>query len=235
MSSGLYDRARFRLSGDHCLLAEYGDQVNLVVNEKVRRMTAAILQQSLPGVEQVVPSYTTLAVTYRSDDISHDALTRWLWDLEANLDRTCLPEARVVEIPVCYGGDLGPDLEFVAAHNGISPQEVVEIHSREAYHIYAIGFAPGFCYLGGLDPRVQAPRLSTPRTRVPAGSVGIAGSQTGVYPQASPGGWRLIGQTPMRLFAPERPDPVMYRAGDKIRFYPISLAVFQQIQAQEAP
>ncbi|HSM75569.1 MAG TPA: 5-oxoprolinase subunit PxpB [Desulfobacterales bacterium] len=232
--TGLYDRARFRVSGERCLLAEYGGGVDLATNDKVRRMAASILQHRRPGIEGVVPSYSTLAVLYDPIQIDFSILTQWLWELEAGLDRARLPQPRIVEIPVSYGGAFGPDIAFVAAHNQIGVPEVVEIHSRTTYPIYAVGFAPGFCYLGGLDPRLHTPRLETPRTRVPAGSVGIAGAQTGVYPQASPGGWRLIGRTPLRLFAPERPAPVLYQAGDKIRFRAISEAEFRDLSRREA-
>lgn len=232
-STGLYERARFRISGDRCLLAEYGSGIAVEINDKVRRMTASILRQKRPGIEGVVPSYTTLSVLYDPLGMDFATLTRWLWELEADLDQTDLPAPRVVEVPVCYGGDFGPDLEFVATHNGLQVPEVVAIHSGATYHIYAVGFAPGFCYLGGLDRRVHVPRLPTPRTEVPAGSVGIAEAQTGVYPQTSPGGWRLIGRTPLRLFDPQRAEPVPYQAGDKIRFRPISADEFEAFSNRE--
>jgi KipI family sensor histidine kinase inhibitor len=123
----------------------------------------------------------------------------------------------------------------VAEHHRLTPAEVVEIHSRALYPIYAVGFAPGFCYLGGLDPRLHTPRLPTPRTRVPAGSVGIAEAQTGVYPSDSPGGWRLIGRTPLSLFNPSKADPFLYQAGDRIRFVPISEADYDRLRAAERP
>ncbi|MFZ7128580.1 MAG: 5-oxoprolinase subunit PxpB [Desulfobacterales bacterium] len=232
-SARLYERAQFRISGDRCLLAEYGSGISVEINDKVRRMTASIQRQRLPGIEGVVPSYTTLSVLYDPVTLDFSTLTGWLWELESGLDQTDLPEPRVVEIPVCYGGDFGPDIDFVATHNRLRVPEVIEFHSGATYHIYAVGFAPGFCYLGGLDSRVHTPRLPTPRTQVPAGSVGIAEAQTGVYPQPSPGGWRLIGRTPLRLFDPERPEPVLYQAGDKIRFRPISMDEFEDLSTRE--
>lgn len=222
MSAVLYERGRFRLSGDRAVLVEYGEGVDPAVNAKVRRMADLIRRCALRGVEAVVPSYRTLAVVYDPLEISLSEIQEKLRGLEREAAVADFAAPRVVEIPVCYGGPFGPDIGFVADHNGLTVDEVVQIHTATIYHIYAVGFAPGFCYLGGLDPRLHTPRLETPRTKVVAGSVGIAGAQTGVYPQDSPGGWRLIGRTPLKLFAPERPNPFLYEAGDKIRFKAIS-------------
>jgi inhibitor of KinA len=137
-----------------------------------------------------------------------------------------LPAPRVVEIPVCYGGELGPDLEDVAAKHGISPDEVVSIHSSGDYLVYMVGFMPGFAYLGGLSERIATPRRSSPRTAVPAGAVGIGGQQTGVYPMVSPGGWNLIGRSPRKIFDIARDEPSLLAAGDRVRFRPISRADF---------
>ena len=158
-----------------------------------------------------------------------EALSR----LEGRLSEECLSEPEVIEIPVYYGGTCGPDLAFVAEHAGVSEEDAIALHSRVEYPIYMIGFAPGFCYLGGLDERLITPRLETPRTMVEAGSVGIANAQTGMYPSASPGGWQLIGRTPLRLFAPEREKPFLYQPGDRIRFVPISEDEYRQIAARE--
>ncbi len=220
----------FRISGDRCLLAVYGRGVDLAVNEKVRQMTTLLTSgQPQPGIVAAVGSYCTLSVTYDPLLIGFQELTGLLLGMEKTLGQATVPEAKTVDIPVCYGDDFGPDLDFVAGHNNLSTDEVVCLHSAAAYRIYAIGFAPGFCYLGGLDPRLHAPRLDTPRLNVAAGSVGIAGSQTGVYPLTSPGGWRLIGRTPLRLFAPERQQPILYKPGDTIRFRSISTDEFQHL------
>ncbi len=219
----------FRMSGDRSLLAIYGTGVDRVVNEKVRRMAALLIGNPHPGIDAVVGSYCTLLLHYNPLLIGFQELATLLLDLEKNLDKTTLAKARTVDIPVCYGGEFGPDIDFVAQHNQISTNEGIALHSAADYHIYAIGFAPGFCYLGGLDPRLQTPRLATPRQNVTAGSVGIAGNQTGVYPLASPGGWRLIGRTPLRLFAPERQHPLPYQTGDTIRFRPVSEDEFQYL------
>lgn len=229
MASSPSAQARFRISGDRALLAVYGEGIDPAVNERVRRMAILINDLHHPAIEAVVPSYCTLAIHYNPVEIGWAELTALLQGLELRLDEAVVPEAAAVDIPVCYGGELGPDLAFVAAHNGISPEEVIRRHSGVAYRIYAIGFAPGFCYLGGLDPRIHAPRLTTPRLQVPAGSVGIAGSQTGVYPLTSPGGWQLIGRTPLRLFALERTRPIPYQPGDAIRFRPVTVEEFARL------
>jgi inhibitor of KinA len=234
MSDTMYDKARFRYSGDRALLVQYGQGVDLEVNDKVRRMAELIRSNRLPGIQAVVPSYCTLSVVYDPLLISPAQLQDQLHGLEKELARIQIAPPRTVEIPVCYGGDLGPDIAFVARHNSLTVDEVVQIHSTTVYHIYAVGFAPGFCYLGGLDAQLRTPRLETPRTLVPAGSVGIAENQTGVYPLDSPGGWRLIGRTPLRLFAPERMNPFLYQAGDKIRFTPISREAYGRMCADEA-
>lgn len=234
MENAFYKQARFRICGDRALLVEYGEGVDRRVNEKVRTM-ALLIDRSRPGgVTHIVPAYRSLAVFYEPLAVAPEELQERLHRLEADLEKADIAPPKTVEIPVRYGGDAGPDLETVAVHHGLTAEEVVRIHSAEAYHIYAIGFAPGFCYLGGLDPRLHTPRLETPRTRVPAGSVGIAEAQTGVYPADSPGGWQLIGRTPLKLFNPSRNPPILYGAGDRIRFVPISVSDYDRIAAQEA-
>jgi len=229
MAGVLYETPRFRFSGDRGLLIEYGEGVDLSVNEKVHRMTA-LLQRALPdGVEAVIPGYRSMCIVYDPCRTGPAALERHVLDLEKAQDRREAAPSRTVRIPVCYGGEFGPDLGFVAAGHGLSEEEVILLHTERSYPIYAIGFAPGFCYLGGLDERLHTPRLETPHTRVPAGSIGIAGDQTGAYALETPGGWRIIGRTPLRLFAPERPDPFLYRAGDRIRFFRISREEFDAI------
>lgn len=233
MSGSLYPRARFRINGDRALLVEYGEGVDLMVNEKVRMMAEVITSHAPAGVDTVIPSYRSLSVVYDPLKVSPSRLRECLLDLEDKLDRAEIPTPRTVQIPVCYGAEFGPDIQFVADYNQLTIEEVIQLHSKRTYHIYAIGFAPGFCYLGGLEERLHTPRLETPRTFVPAGSVGIAEAQTGVYPLNSPGGWRLIGRTPLKLFAPERPDPILYKTGDTIEFKAISKTEFERIRQLE--
>ncbi|MCL1979899.1 MAG: 5-oxoprolinase subunit PxpB [Proteobacteria bacterium] len=222
----------FRISGDRALIAVYGDKVDPAVNERVRRLAALIEAARHPAIEAVVPSYTTLAIHYDPDLIDPATLGGLLRELATQAEHTKIPPAALIEIPVCYGGEFGPDLAAVAAYHRLTDDEVIRLHSQSVYRIYAIGFTPGFCYLGGLDSRIHTPRLTTPRLRVPAGSVGIAGGQTGIYPLASPGGWQLIGRTPLPLFDCERTPPVSYRPGDDIRFRPISADTFWRMAGE---
>ncbi len=233
MAAMLYEQARFRLSGDRTLLVEYGDGIDIAVNEKVRAMTALLRKNHPAGVESIVPAYRSLAICYDPLATSPARLAEVLLALETDLPTAEVAAFKVVPIPVCYGGELGPDISVVAEHTGLKEEEVVAIHSSVDYPIYMIGFTPGFCYLGGLDPRLQTPRRKTPRTNLPAGSVGIAESQTGMYPIDSPGGWQIIGRTPLLLFAPARENPFLYEAGDRIRFVPISGAEFRRLHEKE--
>jgi KipI family sensor histidine kinase inhibitor len=231
--SHLYDKPRIRLSGDRAILVEYGDAIDPAVNERVRAM-AALLKRSRPeGVEAVIPAYRNLSILYDPLVTSPDQILPRLRALEARLLEIEVPTPRIVEIPVLYGGEYGPDIGFVAEHSGLSVEEVIAIHAGTVYPIYMIGFTPGFCYLGGLDSRIHTPRRKTPRTLLPAGSVGIAEAQTGMYPVDSPGGWQIIGRTPLRLFVPERENPFLYEAGDRIRFVPVSDDEFHRIRGRE--
>lgn len=229
---GSIPAVRFRIGGDRVLIAAYGEGIDPAANERVRRMAVLIERNAHPAIEAVVPSYCTLAVHYDPDRIDAEGLIDLLQTREDQAGEAIVPQATTIDIPVCYGGEFGPDLDFVARRNNLDPEEVVRRHSLADYRIHAIGFAPGFCYLGGLDPRLHTPRLASPRLQVPAGSVGIAGGQTGIYPLASPGGWQLIGRTPLRLFDPEREPPIPYRPGDHLRFRPISLATFVQLAGE---
>jgi len=229
----LYEQARFRLSGDRALLVEYGDGIDPVINERVRAMTA-LLKKNLPaGVEAVVPAYRSLSILYDPLATTPAGLAEILHALEADSRAAEIAKAKVIPIPVCYGGEFGPDIGVVMEHTGLREDEIVAVHASVDYPIYMIGFTPGFCYLGGLDRRLQTPRRKTPRTNLPAGSVGIAESQTGMYPVDSPGGWQIIGQTPLRLFAPARENPFLYEAGDRIRFVPIAEAEFRRLHDKE--
>jgi len=233
LSSPLFDKPRIRISGDRAVLVEYGDAIDTAVNEKVRAMTT-LLKRALPeGVEAVIPAYRNLSLIYDPLVTSPEELLSILQGLEARLHEVAIPAPRVVEIPVQYGGEFGPDIQVVADHNGLTAEQVIAIHSGTDYPIYMIGFTPGFCYLGGLDKRIHTPRRKTPRTVLPGGSVGIAEAQTGMYPVDSPGGWQIIGRTPLKLFAPERANPFLYEAGDRIRFVPIVRQEFERIRMKE--
>lgn len=208
-------------AGDCALVVQFGNEIQQELNEKVQLLNEILTAEHMAGIVETVPTFRSLMVVYDPSVITFE-------QLKEKLERIPLASAsvgaqgKVVEIPVCYGGAYGEDLKDVAIHAGLTEEEVIRIHSSGTYHIYMLGFLPGFPYLGGLDERIHTPRLDSPRTKIPAGSVGIGGSQTGIYPLDSPGGWRLIGRTPVRLYDPEREDPFLYRAGDSIRFVPIT-------------
>ncbi len=234
MESGLYERAHFRIAGDRGLLVEYGDTIDPAVNHKVRSM-AIVAKSDMPnGVIEIIPTYRSILVFYDPSVTTPSVLKETLSALEKSLSGIEIPSPKLVEIPVCYGGDFGPDIAYVASSNNLTEEDVVLLHSEPEYLIYMVGFTPGFPFLGGLPEELHTPRLKTPRTLVPEGSVGIANAQTGIYPIGSPGGWQLIGRTPVKLFAPERDNPILYQAGDRIRFKPISSRAYRRILEEEA-
>lgn len=203
------------------MVVEFGAEIDPDLNSLIHRTTAAIERAQLDGVIELVPTYRSLMVHYDPSLTRPDTLQQAILSLDVD-DRSEATDQRVVEIPTLYGGEYGPDIGFVAENAGMSESEVVEIHSGTDYLVYAMGFSPGFPYLGGLDPRLNTPRLTTPRTLIPGGSVGIAETQTGAYPVASPGGWQLIGRTPLKLFDPESDPPAVINSGDRVRFVPLS-------------
>jgi len=210
------------MAGDSALVVEFGDEISLGVNRKVHAVADALGKASLPGLAEAVPTYRSLLIHYDPLRLSCDEVKAFVSAVLQTCEEKPPLRPRVVEIPVAYGGGFGPDIEFVAEYNGLAVEEVIRLHSGTAYIVYMMGFAPGFTYLGGMPEAIATPRLETPRTLVPAGSVGIAGEQTGIYPIATPGGWRLIGRTPLKLFDPERDPPTLVQAGDAVRFVPIA-------------
>ena len=232
MPTALYETPQYRIAGDRGILVEYGEGIDPDVNRKVRAMAMVLDRHPVAGIAAIVPTYRALLIQYDPGAIDVTRLKEALQDLEGRLATIAIPSPRTVEIPVCYGGDCGPDIAFVAEAHGLTVADVIRLHSEPIYPIYMIGFTPGFPFLGGLPGVLHTPRLETPRTHVPEGSVGIANAQTGIYPVASPGGWRLIGRTPLKLFAPEREDPFLYRAGDSIRFIPISPETYEALAAE---
>lgn len=230
-----YQKGRFRINGDRSLLVDYGDDIDLTTNRKVKRMAEILSGERLKGVQAIIPSYRNISVVYNPLEISVLELRDQILLLEDRFDQTDASVRRVVEIPVCYGKEFGPDIDFVADYNHIRPDDVILLHTAPLYTVFAVGFTPGFCYLGGLHKRLHTPRLDNPRLTVPAGSVGIAENQTGVYPLETPGGWRLIGRTPLTLFNPDRPDPFLCGIADSIKFVAISVEEFDQIRQSKAP
>ena len=230
----MFKKAQYRVAGDRGLLAEYGDTIDPEVNHKVRSMALVLEQDAPAGVVEVIPTYRSLLVVYDPALTDPEKLRNALLNLEKHLAQIKIPAPHTVEIPVCYGGDFGPDIQFVADCHNLSVEEVVRIHCQPQYPIYMVGFTPGFPFLGGLPETLHTPRLKTPRKLVPEGSVGIANNQTGIYPVASPGGWQLIGRTPLRLFVPERTNPFLFKAGDRIRFKPISAGDYHRLSDKES-
>ena len=224
-----------RSAGEAAVLIELGDAIAPEITDRVLRLTAALEAAAIPGVTDLAPGYVTVLVLFDPAMIDADALTEVVRQLAAAADQSPLPPGKVVTIPVAYGGDLGPDLADVAAHAGLTTQEVVARHAEAEYRVACPGFVPGWAYLGGLPSELATPRRTTPRTRVPVGSVAIGGAQTGVYPFETPGGWNLIGRSPVRLFDPSREEPSLLLAGDRVRFVPISAAEYHGSAQQEEP
>lgn len=222
----------FLQCGEGALTVHLGDGIDPAVNRRVTALQGAIGSAGLRGITDLIPAYADLTVCYDCTVISAKALQRQLRRLLDSLSVAGQDRRRVFRLPVCYGGDYGPDLDFVCHHSGLSAQEVIALHSAPDYLIYMLGFLPGFAYLGGLDDRIKTPRLQNPRTKIHAGAVGIGGEQTGIYPLSSPGGWRLIGTTPVKPYDPERDEPILYSAGDYIRFVPIDKETFDDISAK---
>ncbi len=210
--------AAIRCAGDRILVVELGDGISPQINARVRTFCRAFEARRVPGIVELVPTYRCVAVHYRPEAIARRTLEAEMLAAAQEAGESVPPPGRLVEIPVIYDG---PDLDFVAAHARLSAEEVVRIHSAAEYLVYMLGFTPGFPYLGGMDERIAAPRLEKPRVRIPVGSVGIAGAQTGVYPIESPGGWRVIGRTPVKLYDPGCEVPFLLDAGDRVRFVPV--------------
>jgi KipI family sensor histidine kinase inhibitor len=227
---------RVEALGDRALVVVLGEGIDPGVNARVHQLAALVRARRLPGVTDLVPAYATLAVHYDPAPWAgrgvppHQALRDELAAIWGRARPGSAQPPRQVAVPVCYGGEFGPDLEEVASRCGLPAAEVVARHTAAEYRVYMLGFSPGFAYLGGLDPVIAAPRRDTPRLKVPAGSVGIAGMQTGIYPLESPGGWQIIGRTPRRLFRPERAEPCLLAPGDTLRFVAVEPEAFRPEQ-----
>lgn len=221
----------FHRAGIGAVLCVLGNGISEETADRVAALDRAVRTRMPQGVTGTVPSYTSLLVTYDPLRTGYRAVVHALRMLAKGGESGKPVPGRLFELPVCYGGSFGPDLARVAGHAGLSGEEVVRLHSGREYRIYMLGFLPGFPYLGGMEERLATPRLERPRVRIPAGSVGIGGSQTGVYPIDSPGGWQLIGRTPLRLFDPVRPLP--WKAGDRIRFRPVSEEEYLETEGSE--
>jgi inhibitor of KinA len=204
--------------GDSALLVQLGDEIDLTINQRVHALAAILDASPMEGLIEMVPAYGTLLLHYDPLFLTYAEISNWV---RAKLDQVEEAKSRMprqIEVPVQYGGEFGVDLKFVADYHRLRVEDVIRIHSQRIYTIYMMGFTPGFPYMGKLDDAIVTPRLQTPRTHVPAGTVAIAGSQTGIYPIDSPGGWRLIGYTSLRLFDPESESPFLFSPSDEVRF-----------------
>jgi inhibitor of KinA len=222
-----YESPKILPCGDQAVSIELGDSIDLEVNRKVLHLFERLRTLPIPGIKDLVPSYRSLLIQYDPLRLSLEELKKILDTHLPGLEGRVSLQRNIIEIPVCYGGSYGPDLPGVADYHGLTPDAVIDLHAAVTYWVYMIGFTPGFPFLGGLDPRLHTPRKKTPREKVPAGSVGLADKQTGIYSLDCPGGWRLIGRTPVRLFDLSRGKPLFLEAGDRVRFCPIPEREFE--------
>ena len=227
------EEPKYLAAGESCVVVEFADEISRAANDAVTALTKHMRSQKRVPLMECLPTYRSLAIYFDPTKTTREAVVKEAKSAPA-------PAAggsgagTEIEIPVCYGGEYGPDIANVAEHAGISEEEVVKRHSAKPCHCYMIGFLPGFAYLGGMDESIATPRLANPRTVIKGGSVGIAGKQTGIYPIDSPGGWQLIGRTPLRLFTPEAGRPTLIEAGYEVRFVPVSEEEFKKIEAEVA-
>lgn len=217
-------------AGDSSLLIEFGDEISPQINQKITATVQLMKEQHIEGVVDIIPAFCSLLINYDPRVVTFDELEARMKNLVKVDIKAESGKKKIFEIPVCYGGEYGPDIENIAQHAGLSVEEVIQIHSSRDYLIYMLGFLPGFTYLGGLDERIHTPRLANPRVKINAGSVGIGGSQTGIYPLDSPGGWQLMGMTPVKTYDPDREVPILVEAGDYIRFVPVSEEEYHRIK-----
>lgn len=220
---------------DDAVVVQFGDEIDLHTHQTIQTVANHLNTSPFKGMIEYVPAYTTLTVYYnpvsvyrshlnslKKRALPYQLVTEWLTSIIEEITENSSSNPRKIDIPVCYGSDYGPDLEIVAQKNKLTPEEVIQYHSDSEYLVYMMGFAPGFPYIGGMSDKIATSRKETPRLKIPAGSVGIAGEQTGVYPIDTPGGWQIIGRTPLPLLQPEQEPPTLLQSGDIIHFYAIS-------------
>jgi KipI family sensor histidine kinase inhibitor len=223
---------RYLPAGDEAIVIEFGKTIDEEINNRVISMATSIRNKRIKGVREILPTYRSLMVFYNPKKISYIKLVSTVKTLKFMENNDEEEAKKTLIVPCCYDGSFGPDLEDMSRELGLTREEIVKIHSGMEYKIYMMGFLPGFVYLGGLDKRINIPRLQTPRTRIPARSVGIGGAQTGVYPVDSPGGWRLIGSTPLDFYDIKRDKPILCEAGEYIKFKPISRSEYDDIRRE---
>lgn len=226
--------------GDHAITVDFGNVIDEAVNKHVLRLFTAIKEKNIPGVKDIIPAYSSITLVYdvvlvrrQTALTAHGFIIQKLETiLTEALDET-LDAGRLIKIPACYESVYAPDLQEMAMQKNISPEQIVQIHCSKQYRVYMLGFLPGFAYMGIVDESISMPRRSAPRTRIPAGSIGIAGLQTGIYPMESPGGWNLIGRTALKMFDATRANAVLLQPGDYVQFYPITTAEFNTINGEQ--
>jgi len=206
--------------GDSAILIEFADEIDDAVNDRVHTLAHFLRAQTHTGMIDLIPAYSSLLVCYDPAQIGFASMREYLAASLLSTQAQSTFTARVIEIPAKYGGEFAPDLAFITQWSGLTETQVIDLHASQIYRVYFIGFTPGFAYLGAVPAKIAAPRLATPRTRVPAGSIGIAGRQTGIYPMETPGGWRLIGRTTQKLFDVQNDPPALFQPGDRVRFVP---------------
>jgi inhibitor of KinA len=226
MSDSAFDAIRFQPASDQSLLLYFGEQISLETHHRIVQFLSLLEAKPVTGIRNLHPAYCSVLVQFDATKLTHAEVESLLLPYFGPNDAMTIPAPRLREIPVCYGGDFGPDLVELAALHDLSAQSVVKLHCSPIYTVYFLGFVPGFAYLGGLPDELTTARLNVPRKQVPAGSVAIGGNQTGVYPTATPGGWRLIGRTPLKLFEPDRAEMSLLSIGDQVRFVPVSRQQF---------
>lgn len=226
------ENPQIEAASDHSLLVTFGTRIDVSLHERVRRLFLSLESAAPHGVVNLHPGYASLLVDFDPLEVPFGEMENEIRRRLENETEQASGGSSLLEVPACYGAEFGLDLEAVAGHCGLSAEQVVERHSAAEYLVYFLGFSPGFPYLGGMDPSLETPRLDSPRKSVPAGSVAIGGSQTGIYPLSSPGGWRIIGRTALRLFEPRRQPPALMRMGDRVRFRPVTAAEFAELEGR---
>jgi inhibitor of KinA len=213
--------ARFTRAGDSAIVVEFEERIDAAINARCIALANAVRACRLPGIQDVVPAYRSVTVYFDPLRTEHARLLEQLKHAAREVAQVVSADGQLHRVPVCYGGRFGPDLGEVARFGQVSEEAAIALHVDRAYRVFMLGFTPGFAYLGTVDERIAAPRRATPRTRVPTGSVGLAAGQTGIYPTDTPGGWQIVGRTPLRVFDSTRSTPSLFQPGDTVRFFPI--------------
>ena len=226
----LYHKFQYRIMGDRSVLVELGDDISPQVNRRVREFYVVLMENPIEGLIEIIPAYRSFLIMYDPLKLDLVMIKNRLEDLQQKIGEIQIPQPKTLEIPVVYGGEYGPDMEWVAQYHNISVEEVIQLHTGTTYQVYMIGFMLGFPYMGELPESLATPRRETPRTVIPQGSVAIAQRQTGIYPVESPGGWQILGRTPLKLFNPLHSPPVLLEMGDLVKFISIGEEEFKQWQ-----